>query len=89
MIKKKQFTFIFHQGDCGKEETINHLFLECEFFGSIWRLLHRWLDIYTAIPSDVGCQTQHYFGAHDFKREVCSCFQGCVDGLPLDHLERT
>jgi len=55
---------------CGKEETINHLFLVCKFFGSIWRLLRRWLGISTVISSYMGCHVQKYFGAHAFKKEV-------------------
>jgi len=60
---------------CGEEETINHLFLKCEFFGNIWRLLHQWLDISTVVPSDMGCHAQQYFGAHAFNKEDRSCFQ--------------
>jgi hypothetical protein len=47
--------FVLCSGTCGTKETINHKFLECDFFGSIYHLIHRWLGISTVVPSNIRC----------------------------------
>jgi len=37
-------------GGCGMQETNDHLFLNCGFFGQIWKLIHNWLGVYTIFP---------------------------------------
>jgi hypothetical protein len=44
-------------GDCGKIETSSHLLLHCDFFGSVWFFVLRWLGIYYVMPYDV---TSHF-----------------------------
>ncbi|RHN56578.1 putative reverse transcriptase zinc-binding domain-containing protein [Medicago truncatula] len=38
---------------CGSLETSNHLFLHCNFFGSVWHFIHRWLGLSVASPFQV------------------------------------
>jgi len=40
-------------GGCSQEEIIKHLFLECDFYGSLWHLVFCWLGIYTTQPGDI------------------------------------
>jgi len=40
-------------GGCGKEEFINHIFLECDFFSSNWLHILQWLGICSVLPYDV------------------------------------
>jgi len=58
-----------------REEMIDRLFLEFDFFGSIWNLVHRWLGISIVVPSDTGCHAQQLFGVYAFMKDVCSCSQ--------------
>jgi len=34
-------------------ETSSHLLLHCDFFGTVWFFILRWLGIYTVMPYDV------------------------------------
>lgn len=38
---------------CGSLESSNHLFLHCNFFGSVWHFIHRWLGLSVATPFQV------------------------------------
>ena len=38
---------------CGSLESSNHLFLHCNFFGSVWNFIHRWLGLSVAAPFQV------------------------------------
>ena len=51
---------------------INHLFLKCNFFGSIWHLVQHWLGISIVVPSDIGCHVQQLFGVYAFRKGICS-----------------
>lgn len=66
---------ILSSGGCVKEETINHLFFEWDFFNCIWQLVHRWLGITTVVPADIGCHAPQLFDAHAFRKDIRSCFQ--------------
>jgi hypothetical protein len=37
-----------------EKRNLNHLFLICAFFGSIWHCILRWLGIHNVLPNDVG-----------------------------------
>jgi len=43
---------------CGSLETSNHLFLHCNFFGSIWHFIYRWLGLLMVAPSQV---SNHFY----------------------------
>jgi len=75
-------------GGWGQEETINHLFLECDLFGRIWHLVRRWLGI-SIVLSDIVFHSQQFFGAHAFKKKNWFLFRGWLVGMYLGHLERT
>ena len=35
---------------CGSLEDVNHLFLHCSFFGSVWNFILRWVGLSSAAP---------------------------------------
>ena len=35
---------------CGSIESSNHLFLHCNFFGSVWYFIYRWIGVSAAVP---------------------------------------
>jgi len=35
---------------CGSAKSSAHLFLHCNFFGSVWHLIYGWLDISAVLP---------------------------------------
>jgi len=39
-------------GRCGAVETSSHLLLHCNFFGSVWNHILRWLGISSVMPFD-------------------------------------
>jgi len=41
-------------GGCSQEETINDLFMDCEFFSGTWRLVLGLLGVSTFAPPDNG-----------------------------------
>lgn len=43
----------FCVADCGFLETSNHLFLHCNFSGSVWNVIVNWLGVVTVMPNDV------------------------------------
>lgn len=52
-------------GGCEKEKSINHLFLEYDFFGSIWTDILHWLVISYVLPADI-CTHAMQFGRSCF-----------------------
>ena len=34
-------------GGCGMEENVNHLFLGCDYLGSIWHIVRLWLCVFS------------------------------------------
>jgi len=34
-------------------ETSSHLFLHCDFFGSVWNFILRWLGVFSVMSYDV------------------------------------
>jgi hypothetical protein len=43
---------------CGFIETMDHLFVVCNFFGRVWELICNWLGIYYVCPGSI---TDHFF----------------------------
>ena len=41
-------------GGCGLSETVDHLFLGCDTYGTIWNLLWQWLDISHVAADEIG-----------------------------------
>ncbi|CAI8588748.1 unnamed protein product [Vicia faba] len=39
-------------GECGKEESVAHLFFECPVFAGVWYEVCRWLNISSALHND-------------------------------------
>jgi len=62
-------------GGCGNEESINHLFLGCNFFGCVWHSIRRWLGILTGTPADVVKQAQQFEGSSVFRKDIHLCLQ--------------
>lgn len=80
MIKKKKKKNDLHLSPikviAGKRKRLIIFFWSVNFlaaFGVFF--IDGWIYLRRAIPLDVGCHAQQYYGAHDFKKEVCSCFQ--------------
>jgi len=39
-------------GGCGLSKTTSNLFLHCNFFGSIWNHILRWLGVVAVLPNE-------------------------------------
>lgn len=59
-------------GGCMKEKSVNRVFLDCDFLGSIWSSVFQWLGIFTVLLYGIG---MHAFDAHLFIRDIRFCFQ--------------
>lgn len=55
-------------GGCGKEEFINHIFLECKFFSSNWLHILQWLGICSVLSYDVCMHDLQFGGSHLFQK---------------------
>jgi hypothetical protein len=55
--EKKKIMLPLHSllcvGGCGFNETINHLFFECDIFSSLWRMIASWLGVSDLSSIDV------------------------------------
>jgi hypothetical protein len=40
-------------GGCGEVETSSHLLLHCNFFGTVWNYIFRWIGVSSVLPLDV------------------------------------
>lgn len=45
-----QANFVLCVGGCGMDESADHLFLRCNFFGSVWYLIRDWLRLSSINP---------------------------------------
>lgn len=70
------------------KETINHLFMDCEFFGGTWRLVLGWLGVSTVHPHDIGSQALQFGGTYIFHEGYLVQLSHDLVGLHLGHLER-
>jgi hypothetical protein len=61
-------------GGCGLEKSMNHLFLNCNFFREIWYSILMWLGIHSVLPSDIVMHLLQFVGGHHFRKDVCLCF---------------
>jgi len=76
-------------GACGKEETIKHLFLGCDFFGNIWNDGFCWLGICFMNLEDIREHALQFSGADMFKKEGSSyVFSGSLDVIYLNYLRK-
>ena len=55
-------------GDCGEMETSSHLFLHCDFFGSVWIFIIRWVGIISVMH----CDAPSHFNQFGFLGGVCN-----------------
>lgn len=54
---------------CRKDETINYLLLGCDYFGSVWNLVLRWMGGYLDVEEHV----LQFGGALLFRKKACHC----------------
>lgn len=66
---------MLYSGGWGQEETINHLLLECDFYGNLWHIVLRWLGIYIVQFGDISAHMFQFDGTHVFKKGICACIQ--------------
>jgi hypothetical protein len=78
-------SFLLCSGGCGKEESINHLFLECDFLGSIWNFVLHWLWISYVLPVDV-CMHEIWWFSSVLER-YSSLFSGVLVVSSLSNLK--
>lgn len=58
--------------DCGQCESANHMFVGCDFYGSIWMHLRIWLDIQATNKLPILDHFQHFtYLAGNFKKSLC------------------
>ncbi|MCH81942.1 cytochrome P450 [Trifolium medium] len=50
-------------GACGKEETLSHLFFDCDFFGAIWYAVASWLGFSFVPPREANAHVMHFGGS--------------------------
>lgn len=55
-------------GGCEKEETINQLFMECAFSGSILIDFMHWLRVRSVMSNDVSLHVFQFVGSHLFHK---------------------
>lgn len=55
-------------GGCVLLETTNHLFLDCNFFGSIWQLVRNWLGVHSTDPSIIADHFLQFDGSSDYAK---------------------
>ena len=67
-------SLLFSSG-CSNEESINHLFLYCNFYGIVWYSVMHWLRISSDLPSNFGMLASQIFGPHVFIKDTCTCFR--------------
>jgi len=66
---------LFCSRGCEKDETINYVFLGCDFFDGVWNLVLRWLGISFVNPTDNGEHVLQFGSALLFRKKTCSCLQ--------------
>ncbi|GAU46085.1 hypothetical protein TSUD_239720 [Trifolium subterraneum] len=47
---------------CGQEETLDHLFFQCNMYGRIWPLISGWLGFEAVFPGSVDLHSTHFSG---------------------------
>lgn len=57
-------------GGCGKEEIVNNVFLNCNFFGSICASIMQWLGISCVQPVDGCLHTLQFDGTHFQRKDI-------------------
>jgi hypothetical protein len=57
-------------GGCGKFETGNHLFFECDSFGTIWYEVLHWFEISLVLSIGDVPHTTQFSGSYLFGKDV-------------------
>ena len=66
---------MLYYGVWGQEETINYLFLKCDFYDNLWHIVLHWLGICIVQSGDIGGHTLQFDGAHVFGKGMRACIQ--------------
>jgi len=56
--------------NCGDIEDVNHLYVNCDFFGRIWYFISNWLGFYTTINDGLEEHITHFGSLEGFSHKV-------------------
>jgi len=60
---------------CGAIETVHRLFLECNFFGTIWHQVRQWIGFSSLDPNQVSDYFIQFSQSADSSKSRCSSLQ--------------
>lgn len=62
-----QANFVLCVGGCGMEESADHLFLRCNFFGSMWYFIRDWLRLSSVDPGTLADHFVQFIQSRGFQ----------------------